>query len=147
MNKQKLTKTIIWILAGGLVIFGLIQLVPYGKDHMNPAVTSEPNWDSPETRQIVKDSCFNCHSNETEYPWYSNVAPMSWLLQHDVDEGRAVLNFSEWDKSSLSGSFIIRVVEEGKMPPIQYSLVHPETKLKGAQLDAFIKGIEATLGN
>ena len=147
MKKKNLTKIFIWILAGGLILFGLIQLVPYGKNHNNPPVTSEPTWDSPETRQIVMDSCFNCHSNETEYPWYSYVAPVSWLLQRDIDEGRSVLNFSEWDTYSLSSNYIISVVQDGEMPPIQYTLIHPEAKLEGAQLDAFIKGIQTSLGN
>ena len=147
MKKKNLTKIFIWILAGGLILFGLIQLVPYGKNHNNPPVTSEPSWDSPETRQIVMDSCFNCHSNETEYPWYSYIAPASWLLQRDIDEGRSVLNFSEWDTYSLSSNYIISVVQDGEMPPIQYTLIHPEAKLEGTQLDAFIKGIQTSLGN
>ena len=146
MKKKNAKKIIIWVLAGGLIFFGLIQLVPYGKNHNNPPVTSEPDWDSPETRQVVMNSCFNCHSNETEYPWYSYVAPASWLLQHDIDEGRSALNFSEWDTYSLSSNYIISVVQDGKMPPIQYTLIHPEAKLEDAELDVFIKGIQTSLG-
>ncbi len=84
--------------AAGVLVVGLIaiQLVPYGRNHTNPPVQSEPNWDSPETRALAERACFECHSNETAWPWYSNIAPVSWLVQHDVDEGREKLNFSEW---------------------------------------------------
>ena len=71
----------------------VIQLIPYGREHSNPAVVSEPPWDSPATRAFAVTACFDCHSNETEWPWYSNIAPMSWLVQRDVDEGRQHLNF------------------------------------------------------
>ena len=80
-----------WILRGvvaGVVLLGLIQLVPYGRDHTNPPVTQEVKWDSPRTRELAVGACYDCHSNLTEWPWYSNVAPISWLTQKDVDEGR-----------------------------------------------------------
>ncbi|HEY5650870.1 MAG TPA: heme-binding domain-containing protein, partial [Acidimicrobiia bacterium] len=73
-----------------------IQLVPYGRNHSNPPVVQEPAWDSQQTRELAVAACFDCHSNETEWPWYSNIAPVSWALQRDVDEGREELNFSEW---------------------------------------------------
>ena len=82
----------------GLIVIGLvIQLIPYGHNHTNPPVVQEPSWNRPETRAIVKRACFDCHSNETVWPWYSNVAPVSWLIYRDVAEGRQHLNFSEWD--------------------------------------------------
>src|SRR5690348_9189375 len=89
-----------WFRAGlGLFLVMLvIQLVPYGHDRVNPPVTAEPAWDSPETRALAKQACFDCHSNETEWPAYSKVAPVSWLIQHDVTEGRSKLNFSEWQR-------------------------------------------------
>ena len=77
-----------------LLAFVAIQLVPYGRDHDNPAVIAEPNWDSPQTRDLFMTACGDCHSYETEWPWYSNIAPVSWLVQHDVEEGREKLNFS-----------------------------------------------------
>ena len=85
----------------GLGVFGTllaIQLVPYGREHANPPVTGEPTWDAPETRTLAKQACFDCHSNETEWPAYASIAPASWLVQRDVNEGRAVLNFSEWPR-------------------------------------------------
>ncbi len=85
----------------GLGVLGTllaIQLVPYGRDHGNPPVTGEPTWDAPETRTLAKQACFDCHSNETEWPAYASIAPAPWLVQRDVNQGRAVLNFSEWPR-------------------------------------------------
>ena len=84
-----------WFRAGIGVIaaFLAVQLVPYGRAHDNPPVNSEPAWDSPATRALAKQACYDCHSNETEWPAYANIAPISWFVQHDVNEGRAVLNF------------------------------------------------------
>jgi hypothetical protein len=65
------------LLIVGVVVFVAIQLVPYGRDHTNPPVTAEPRWDSPQTRTLAVSACFDCHSNETAWPWYTNVAPFS----------------------------------------------------------------------
>src|SRR5437764_214194 len=91
----------VFLIGGGLVVlalvlFGLMQLVPTGISYTNPPVVSEPNWDSPQTRALAQRACFDCHSNETTWPWYSHVAPVSWLLARDVIEGRSRLNFSTW---------------------------------------------------
>ena len=88
-----------WWVRGGLgLLLALvaIQVVPSGHRSVNPAIIAEPAWDSPVTRALAKQACFDCHSNETVWPAYSRVAPVSWLIQHDVSEGRAVLNFSKW---------------------------------------------------
>ena len=71
---------------GGLSV--ALQLVPYGRDHTNPPVTRDAPWTRTEARRIAVGACYDCHSNETRWPWYSNVAPLSWLVQDDVDEGR-----------------------------------------------------------
>ena len=84
------------ILAGLVVVFVAIQFVPYGRDHDNPRSVEEPAWDSSRTRQLAVAACFDCHSNLTEWPWYTEVAPFSWLTARDVTDGREVLNFSEW---------------------------------------------------
>ena len=67
-----------------VVLAGLIQIVPYGHDHANPTVRQEPAWDSPATRAMTVRACYDCHSNQTTWPWYAHVAPVSWLLQRDV---------------------------------------------------------------
>jgi hypothetical protein len=123
----------------------LIQLVPYGRDHTNPKVVAEPPWDSPATRATAVIACFDCHSNQTVWPWYSNIAPMSWLVQRDVDEGRAHLNLSEWTPGQ--GSEAAEKVQANEMPPFRYLLAHPEARLSDADKAAFIQGLRATFGS
>lgn len=87
------------VLVGLLVV---IQSVPYGRQHTNPPVVAVPAWDSPRTRELAERACFDCHSNETKWRWYSNVAPLSWWLQKHVDKGRVKLNFSDVTLSDTS---------------------------------------------
>lgn len=124
----------------------VIQLVPYGRDHTNPPVTGEPPWDSPETRAMAVASCFDCHSNETEWSWYSNVAPFSWLLQRHVDDGREKLNFSEWGTGEQESDEIVESVRNGEMPTWDYALIHPGARLSDADQQAFLAGLTATFG-
>lgn len=134
-----------WILYGVLGGMVLIQFVPYGRDHTNPSTTAEPAWDSVETRDLVRRACDDCHSNETTWPWYSNVAPMSWLVQRDVDEGREALNFSEWDRPQ-EGEDAAETVREGSMPPASYLWTHSDARLTEAELAALADGLTLTLG-
>jgi hypothetical protein len=128
-----------------VVLALLIQFLPYGQTHTNPPVVKEPNWNSPETRQIAQKACFDCHSNETIWPWYSNIAPMSWLVQRDVDVARSRINFSDWGRISVEVGEIIEIVSEGEMPPFQYLLMHPGARLSEQEKTRFIDGINATL--
>lgn len=130
-------------LVGAVVI---IQLVPYGRAHANPPVVSEPVWDSPRTRELAERACFDCHSNETVWPWYSNVAPVSWLVQHDTDEGRAVLNLSEWNRPQEDAGEAGETVRDGEMPPAIYLPTHPEARLTDTERDELARGLDATLG-
>jgi mono/diheme cytochrome c family protein len=134
-----------WI-GGGFIALVAIQLVPYGRDHVNPPTTSEPTWDSPATRALAKQACFDCHSNETEWPAYSHVAPASWLVQHDVNEGRAVLNFSEWHRPQEEATESADEVTEGGMPPAMYRLLHAHARLSTADRDRLARGLARTLG-
>lgn len=98
---------LIGLVAGGLALIGLIgllgiQFVPVDKS--NPPVVSEPEWDSPQTQTLVERACYDCHSNQTKWPWYSNVAPVSWVLAHNVQEGREKLNFSELGANTGRGN-------------------------------------------
>ena len=131
--------------AGALALLALlIQLIPYGRDHTNLAVVQEPNWNSPQTREIAKRACFDCHSNETVWPWYSNLAPVSWLVYHDVMSGREHLNFSEWGRQDQAGSGEIRrVLESHDMPPSMYLLEHPEARLSDQEIQTLIQGLSA----
>ena len=137
-------KIILWLVIGLVALFVLIQLVPYGRNHTNPPVVQEPQWDSPQTRELAKRACFDCHSNETVWKWYSSIAPMSWLVQNDVDEGRSRLNFSEWGQQELEVDEIGEIVLEGEMPPAQYLPMHPEARLSAAEREALARGLDVT---
>ena len=137
---------LMWSLTGLLLLVIAAQLVPYGRDHDNPPVTAEPTWDSPTTRELARRACFDCHSNETRWPWYSNIAPLSWLIQRDVEEGRDELNWSEWDPDS-EGDESAETVIEGSMPPGSYSILHPEARLSDQAIDALVAGLMATFGS
>lgn len=130
-----------------VVLFVLIQLVPYGRNHTNPAVLQEPAWDSPTTRSLAQAACFDCHSNETVWPWYSQVAPVSWLVARDVQEGRESLNFSEWGRSGGEGQEADELAEavlDGTMPPPIFLLTHREARLSDGQAQMLAAGLEAT---
>jgi len=132
---------------GGMLAVGLIiQAVPYGRAHSNPAVTAEPAWDSPNTRQLAVRACFDCHSNQVNYPWYSNLAPVSWALEHHVQSGREALNFSEWDRPQEEAHEAAESVEEASMPPRFYLDAHPGARFSPQERAALIAGLEATLG-
>ena len=95
---------------------------------------------------MAKQACFDCHSNETEWPAYANIAPASWLVQHDVDEGRAVLNFSEWQRPQEKAKKAAEELREGEMPPAAYLLVHAHARLSTADRDRLAQGLAKTLG-
>jgi mono/diheme cytochrome c family protein len=129
-----------------LGLFALIQIIPYGRNHTNPPVISEPTWDSTQTRALAAQACLDCHSNDTIWPWYSNIAPISWLVQHDVDEGRQRLNFSEWGQRRQETEEIYGLINNGEMPPAQFLLMHPEARLTESEKQELITGFRATLG-
>lgn len=135
-----------WGLVGLATVLLAIQFIPYGRAHANPPVVAEPPWDSAATRELTARACFDCHSNETMWPWYSNIAPISWLTQRDVDEGRARLNFSEWRGDTRATDEIAEVVREGEMPPVYYTWMHSAARLSDAETEESIRGLEATLG-
>jgi hypothetical protein len=148
--KKKNIWTYVFIVVAVLVICPLLlQLVPYGHSHTNPPVVSEPKWDSPQTRALAVRACFDCHSNETKWPWYTNVAPVSWLIQNDVDGGRRRLNFSDWGAPTRgegrNPSEIVRTIQRGSMPPWFYLPPHPDANLTPAEKDQLIQGLQTTL--
>lgn len=144
--KKRFTKILGIILGSALVLLLLIQAVPYGRDHQNPPVGLEPNWDSPETKELATRACYDCHSNETVWPWYSNIAPMSWLVQRDVDKGREELNFSDLQAAGDEIDELGEVVLEGKMPLPIYLPAHPEARLTQAERHQLAQGFANTFG-
>ena len=123
------------LIALAIIVVG-IQFIPV--DRSNPPVTGKIDAPS-NVLSILKASCFDCHSNETEWPWYSYVAPVSFLVSADVEDGRKRVNFSEWDKyddekRAKKLDAIIEEVEEGEMPLSKYTLMHPDAKMDQAKI-------------
>ncbi len=129
-----------------LGLFAIIQLIPYGRAHSNPPVRMEPQWDSSRTRELAKRACYDCHSNETAWPWYSNIAPMSWLVQSDVHEARGMMNFSEWDRPQKEADEAAEQVQKGEMPLWFYVPLHPQARLSAEEKQALIRGLQAATG-
>ena len=136
-----------WLVRGFVIVivgFLAIQLVPYGRSHTNPPVTAQPAWDSPQTRALAVRACFDCHSNETAWPWYTNIAPISWRTQQHVDEGRSKLNFSTWGTGRQEIDKINGQITSGAMPPLDYLLLHPEARLSDQEKAQRIAGLQPT---
>jgi mono/diheme cytochrome c family protein len=134
-------RRVVWV---ALAVFALIQFIPYGHDHANPPVTAEPAWDSATTRVLAVTACFDCHSNQTQWYWYTNVAPFSWLVQRDVQDGRATLNFSEWTRAQDGAGDVADVIRGGSMPPWYYWAVHWAAKLSPNEKTQLIAGLQRT---
>ena len=125
-----------------IVVLVGIQLVPVNRT--NPAITREVKWDAPATRELAQRACFDCHSNETTWPWYGYIAPVSWRLADHINEGRAVLNFSTWDQPNTDLDEVVENIEENEMPLSDFLLMHPEAKLTAAEKTTLIAGFKAT---
>lgn len=128
-------KKLFWLL---LIAFIAIQFIPV--DRTNPPVTADFNGPT-QIKEILKTSCYDCHSNETKYEWYHKVAPASWLVARDVKKGRDELNFSEWGNMSNSDKRKMREeiweeVEEGEMPMKIYTVMHKDAVLSHDQKEA-----------
>jgi len=134
-------KPVLAVLGVASLGFAGLQLVPYGRAHTNPPITAEPAWPDAAARSLVARACFDCHSNESLWPWYSNVAPVSWLIQRDVEVGRLVLNFSEWDRPQQGIGEAAEVLGEGEMPPSYYRLMHRAANLTAAETAALAQAL------
>jgi cytochrome c551/c552 len=139
---KKIGIGVVLVLAAAFVV---IQFLPYGHQHTNPPVQQEPNWPDQQTRDLAVRACYDCHSNETVWPWYSNIAPVSWLIANDVNEGRHVLNFSQWRNSRHAVGEISEVIHSGYMPPSYYVMMHPDAKLSDTEKQALIDGLLSTV--
>jgi mono/diheme cytochrome c family protein len=128
-----------------LLLFLALQLLPLRRDHENPPVVASPAWNSPATEELFVRACADCHSNQTVWPWYSNVAPMSWLVQRDVEQGRAVFNISTVDPGDEAEDAAETVID-GEMPPLQYMLAHPAARLNAAEREVLVQGLLVTFG-
>jgi mono/diheme cytochrome c family protein len=139
-------KTLLAVLVIIVAVFAL-QIIPYGKDHSNPAIMAEPVWNSTQTKDLFARACADCHSHDTRWPWYSNYAPISWLIAHDVSEGREHFNVSAWGVQKRNkGDEAAEAVLEGDMPPWFYVIPHPEAQLSDREKTDLIKGLQETFG-
>ncbi len=119
------------VLSGAALVLIAIQFVPIPRS--NPPVESEISAPAP-VRVILRRACYNCHSHETVWPWYSRVAPSSWMVAHDVWEGRSELDFSAWnrirpDEQAKKIRKIWKEVSAGDMPPWYYLPFHAQARL------------------
>lgn len=122
------------------VLFIAIQFVPVQKE--NPPVTVTVKWDSQRTKELFDRGCADCHSNETKWPWYTHVAPASWLVSADVIKGRKHLNISE--DTDIDGQDLIDEIKSGEMPFKPYLIMHGEARFTDAEKTELIKGLEKT---
>lgn len=137
---KRIFRVIVVLLVLIIVVGQLFSLT-----HTNPPVTREARWNAPATRALAQRACFDCHSNETVWPWYSYVSPLSLLIRHNVNEGREYLNFSAWDQPNADIETMVELIRNGEMPTWDYLLAHPEAKLSATEQEALIAGLEATL--
>jgi hypothetical protein len=117
--------------------------VPYGWRHSNPPVVDDAPWPSAEARELAVRACYDCHSNETRWPFYSYVAPMSWLVRLDVDTGRDELNFSNWDDDDSEADDAAEALVEGSMPPGRYTMIHRDANLSDAEIAVLVEALNA----
>jgi hypothetical protein len=134
-----------WLGGALVVLFVLIQFVPYGHDRSNPPVQSSPDWQANAEQLFTDSGCADCHSNLSNWRWYDKVAPASWLVQSDIDGGRSVFNVSEWNNQPQPELGEIReVIESGEMPPLQYKIAHPNGRLSDSEKQQLIDAMTAT---
>lgn len=127
---SRLRKSLIII----VVVLAAIQFVPV--DRSNPPVQGVVGAPQ-EVLSVLERSCFDCHSNKTRWPWYSHVAPVSWLVAHDVHEGRSHMNFTEWNTLPVHDQAELiencwKMVNKGDMPLWYYLPMHPDARLSDA---------------
>jgi len=133
--------------------FLAIQFIPSGVT--NPPSKGELPASS-EIEQTLRRSCYDCHSNQTRWPWYGHIAPLSWAVARDIEHGRRQINFSEWGEyypatRKRKLQWVGRALQEANMPPLSYQFIHPSSRLSPKDrarlehwIDAEIQAIEST---
>ncbi|MCP4504152.1 MAG: heme-binding domain-containing protein [Deltaproteobacteria bacterium] len=122
----------------------LVLMVVGAGSKTNPKVERTIEWNSPETKALFDRACLDCHSHETKWPWYANVAPVSWMVIHNVDEARDEFNISGKDLGEADEA--AEKLAKGIMPPKGYLVLHSEAKLNEAERKQLIEGLKATFG-
>ena len=129
-----------WVYSGAVV--WLLASIGSGMSHTNPPVTHKVNWDNPQTQALFSKVCMDCHSHETKWPWYSYIAPISFVIHHHVDEGREHFNVSAGILDEAHEA--AKEYEKGEMPEGGYVYFHPEAQLTELERSQLIAGLMAT---
>lgn len=145
--RQQLRRSWLWIALSGIALILIAVEIPALMVIFDQRpILAEPTWDSPETAALVRQSCADCHSNQTKWPWYSYVPPVSLLVTNHVREGREALNFSEWIPGrEQEVEEIVEVIRSGEMPMPSYLRMHPEAALLGQEQEQLITGFVRSL--
>src|SRR5579863_2506631 len=133
-----------WIVLGVIAVLLLIQLIQPSRT--NPPVVASRSLAAhmavpPEVQSVLKRGCYDCHSSETVWPWYSHVAPVSWYVAHDVNVARSHVNFQDWEaqenpKEALEHlGLTCKLMREGKMPPADYLTMHKNANVSQADIE------------
>jgi hypothetical protein len=133
-----------WIVLGVIAVLLLIQLIQPSRT--NPPVAASRSLAAhmavpPEVQSVLKRGCYDCHSSETVWPWYSHVAPVSWYVAHDVNVARSHVNFQDWEaqenpKEALEHlGLTCKLMREGKMPPADYLTMHKNANVSRADIE------------
>lgn len=147
IGRRRVTKVTKFGAAALLGLFLVIQLVPYGWTKSNPPITAPAPWPNAQAGAVARAACYDCHSNETDWPAYSYVAPMSWLVRNDVERGRDEMNFSEWDEDSADAAEDAREeIVEGRMPPPDYRRIHRDAQLDDEDAAILVDALERMSG-
>jgi len=138
-----------WGVAVLAALFVVAQFIPV--DYTNPPVQSDVQAPT-QVKSILVKACFDCHSHETRWPWYSKIAPVSWWLSGHVRDGRKDLNFSIWPTYNFASQELImreinKQVSEQKMPPRSYTVGHPEARLSGDERQILLDWARAGFGD
>ena len=143
MPRSNLRRAALWTAAIGVGLAVAVQFVPYGWRHPNPPVTMDAPWPDAASERIARESCYSCHSNETDWPLYSYVAPMSWLVRNDVERGREELNFSTWDRDDGDADDAAESIVDGAMPPDRYTALHRGASLTDEEAAVIVAALAA----
>ena len=146
MTFRKIRTVAILVIAG---LFLLAQFVPV--ERTNPPAKGDVSA-APEIEATLRRACYDCHSNETRWRWYTRVAPISWLAAHDVQLGRRQIDFSEWGDYYPATRirklrWMDRALRQEAMPPWSYRIVHPEARLTEADRAALEQWIAAEISS
>ncbi len=135
MRPPRLTQYVLFSMAA--LALG-IQFIPVALT--NPPVSKELVWDSPQTQALARRACYDCHSNEVQWPWYARIAPASWLIAHDVKSARERLNFSAISEDDRVG-LLVKQITSGSMPPTDYRALHAPARLTPHEKNEYIAGL------